>query len=182
MRTGRQVLIGLCSVVFLLGGVTMVTPLGNVAQAASPAGLIADHDAEMAAQHDMIQQDISDAQTAIQGDLTTLQAAVDALAAPPPCGAGTEGQRFVADTEEVCDNTTGLYWVKMPDATVRNHAAALTHCAGLDLGNSQTYRLPEASMIFGSRAAFRSFNSASMATNSSVDVFSRAVIGVSSFS
>lgn len=143
MRTVRQGLVGLFSVVFLLGGVAMVTPLGSVAQAASPAGLIADHDAEMAAQHNMIQQDITDAQTAIQGDLTTLQAAVDALVVSPPCGAGTAGQRFVADTEEVCDNTTGLYWVKMPDATVRSHAAALTHCAGLDLGNSQTYRLPE---------------------------------------
>ena len=64
-------------------------------------------------------------------------------AAAPLCGAGTEGQRFVADGTEVCDNDTGLYWVKAPDATPRNHATALTHCAGLNLGNSQTYRLPE---------------------------------------
>jgi len=99
----------------------------------------------------MIQQDITDAQTAIQGDLATLQAAVDALepgVAPPPCGAGTEGQRFVADDNEVCDNDTGLYWVKTPDSTIRNHATALTHCAGLDLGNSQTYRLPESKELF----------------------------------
>jgi len=103
---------------------------------------------EMSAQHDMIKQDLSDAQTAIQADLAEVKALVEALEpgpAAPPCGAGTEGERFVTsgDNTEVCDNTTGLSWVKMPDLTKRNHAAAITHCAGLDLGNGQTYRLPE---------------------------------------
>ena len=34
----------------------------------------------------------------------------------PPCGAGTEGQRFVvyALEDEVCDNTTGLRWQQEP--------------------------------------------------------------------
>ena len=54
------------------GAVQAAEPGEHGAQAASPAGLIADHDAEMTTQHDMIQTDISDAQTAIQGDLTTL--------------------------------------------------------------------------------------------------------------
>ena len=110
MRAVKRGFIGLFGIVFLLGGMTMIMPLGSVTEAASPAGLIADHDAEMTTQHDMIKQGITDAQTAIQGDLTTLQTAVDALGAPPPpCGEGTEAQRFVEDTNEVCDNNTGLY-------------------------------------------------------------------------
>lgn len=174
MGTVTRGFIGMLSVVFFLGGVAMVTPLGSgVAQAAkvkhedldatiqsestsiqntvttesttvqTAVGAV---ESELTTQHDMIKQAITDTQTAIQGDLTTLQAAVDALepgAAPPPCGAGTEGQRFVADPNEVCDNDTGLYWVKAPDSTTRLHANAVTHCARLDLGNSQTYRLPE---------------------------------------
>ena len=58
-------------------------------------------------------------------------------------GAGTQGQRFVADDNEVCDNNTGLYWVKEPDPTKRTFIDALTYCTALDLGNSPTYRLPE---------------------------------------
>ncbi len=88
MGTVKQKLIGLVSVAFLLGRVTIVMPLGSsVAQAASPAGLIADHDAEMTTQHDMIQQDISDAQTAI----AEVKALVEALAPGAPvsvCPAG----------------------------------------------------------------------------------------------
>lgn len=105
-------------------------------------------ESELTTQHGMIQTDISDAQTAIQSDIAAVKALVEALevgAAGPLCGAETEGQRFVVsqDDTEVCDNTTGLSWVKTPGLTRGNHAAAITHCAGLDLGNGQAYRLPE---------------------------------------
>ena len=67
--------------------------------------------------------------------------------ADPLCGAGTEGQRFVPDDEttptEYCDNDTGLIWPKTPDLTTRNWNTAVSFCPGLDLGNGQTYRLPE---------------------------------------
>ncbi len=100
---------------------------------------------EMAAQHDMLKTGQDDTQTAL-GATQTAIAEVKALVQGmtlPLCGVGTEGQRFVEDGTEVCDNTTGLYWVKTPDATRRNHATAVIHCATLDLSNSQTYRLPE---------------------------------------
>ena len=59
-------------------------------------------------QHSMIEADLGDLSTAIQA----VQDAVDALKpgyAGPPCGAGTEGQRFVVSPNgtEVCDNTRG---------------------------------------------------------------------------
>ncbi len=99
---------------------------------------------EMSAQHDMLKTEHEDTQTAI-AEVKTLVEALTLGAAAPPCGAGTEGQRFVADGTEVCDNTRGLYWDQNPDATTRTHATALPHCATLDLSNSQTCRLPEGS-------------------------------------
>ena len=73
----------------------------------------------------------------------------------PPCGAGTEGQRFVvyASEEEVCDNTTGLRWQQEPgseivvgDGASCNEGAtcafwqdAVDYCAALGDGS----RLPE---------------------------------------
>jgi len=73
----------------------------------------------------------------------------------PPCGAGTEGQRFVvyALEEEVCDNTTGLRWQQEPgsemvvgDGASCNEGAscdswqeAVDYCAALGDGS----RLPE---------------------------------------
>ncbi len=75
--------------------------------------------------------------------LDDLKEAVDALSAgaPPPCGAGTAGQRFVVspDGTEVCDNTTGLNWQKNPDSTQRTHADALAHCPTV----RPSSRLPE---------------------------------------
>ena len=112
--------------------------------------------AEMSAQHGMIQQDIDDAQTAIQADLAEVKDLVEALdgQGAPPCGAGTEGQRFVVDDSndptEVCDNTTGLYWEQSPSRSAfvwspdgGATTPAIDHCTGLDLGNGQVYRLAE---------------------------------------
>ncbi len=103
-------------------------------------------------QHSMIEADLDDLSTAIQAiqldDLSTaiqaVQDAVDALKpgyAGPPCGAGTEGQRFVVSPNgtEVCDNTTGLKWEQNPDSITRSHADALAHCPTLGPG----FRLPE---------------------------------------
>ena len=111
--------------------IVLMLPMGLVksAQATPPAT-----EAEMTLQHDMIKQDIAD-----------VKALVEALEVGAPCGAGTEGQRFVVseDGKEVCDNTTGLYWEQSPTTNTFNHANALTHCSTLDLGNGQTYSLPE---------------------------------------
>ena len=97
---------------------------------------------EMSAQHFMLKTDIADTQSAI-AEVKALVEALEPGVAVPPCGAGTEGQRFVEDAVEVCDNDTGLFWVRAPDKIFRNHTTALSHCAGLALGNSQTYRLPD---------------------------------------
>lgn len=78
---------------------------------------ISAHDAEMTTQHGMIQTDISDAQTAIQADIAEVKALVEALepgAGAPPCGAETEGEDFVIEGAEVCDNTNGLRWQQTP--------------------------------------------------------------------
>ena len=32
----------------------------------------------------------------------------------PPCGIGTRGERFVVKGDQVCDNTTGLWWQRTP--------------------------------------------------------------------
>ena len=148
MRTVTRGFIGMLSVVFLLGGLTLAMPLGSgVAQAAPPKGPFADHDAEMTAQHDMLQQDISDAQAAI-AEVKALVEALEPGAAAPLCGAGTEGQRFHVshDGTEVCDNTTGLHWEQNPVSSKENHAAALTHCP-TTLGTG--YRLPEVQELVG---------------------------------
>ena len=34
-----------------------------------------------------------------------------------PCSQGTAGQRFVGNGQEVCDNTTGLYWEQSPSTS-----------------------------------------------------------------
>jgi hypothetical protein len=142
-----------------VAGVGFLFPALGVAQ-----GLPA-HDAKMTSEHNalqsdhaMIKSDVGMVKTdvgmiktdvnMVKDQLTALQAAVDNLqpgAPAPPCGAGTGRLRFVTSTgnPEVCDNTTGLFWEKAPDATSRIHADAVTHCAGLALGNGQTYRLPD---------------------------------------
>jgi len=149
MLTKRWVLLATMLSVFFLPSLAGADHLNGNKGPGGGDGEVAAHDVEMSAQHDMIKQAITDAQMAIQGDLTTLQTAVDTLApgeAAPPCGAAG---RFVDDGVEVCDNNTGLYWVKMPDSTLRIHATAVTHCDELDLGNSQTYRLPEIQELIG---------------------------------
>jgi hypothetical protein len=67
-----------------------------------------------------------------------------------PCGQGTEGQRFVVNGPEVCDNATGLYWEQSPStsgafawSSNEGPINALDRCTGLNLGNPYTYRLPE---------------------------------------
>lgn len=70
--------------------------------------------------------------SAILDKLDQVLAAIANLSAgaPPPCGAGTTGQRFVVspDGMEVCDNTTGLNWQKNPDSTLRTQADAMVYC------------------------------------------------------
>ena len=62
----------------------------------------------------------------------------------PPCGAGTEGVRFVVSTDgtEVCDNTTGLVWEQTPDSIKREWQAAIAFCPTIG------YRLPEVKELF----------------------------------
>ena len=72
--------------------------------------------------------------------------AVDAMPSggAPPCGAGTEGARFVVSTDgtEVCDNTTGLVWEQTPDSIKREWQAAVAFCPTIG------YRLPEVKELF----------------------------------
>ncbi len=67
------------------------------------------------------------------------------------CGAGTEDQRFVVKSGEVCDNKTGLSWQQTPGSpsTVNcgnTHACtwqqAMDYCTNLTL-NGKQWRLPE---------------------------------------
>lgn len=86
------------------------------------------------------EEGMTDKHGLIRGDITEV---LDADV--PLCGVGTAGLRFVvsADNTEVCDNTTGLYWEQSPSVTNSDWPSAVEHCASLDLGNGQEYRLPE---------------------------------------
>ena len=71
-----------------------------------------------------------------------MKESVDALGQlTPPCGAGTAGERFVLRDggEEVCDNTTGLFWEQMPDSVGRFQQESIDYCSTLRAGS----RLPE---------------------------------------
>ena len=59
------------------------------------------------------------------------------------CGEGDWWERFVVHGSEVCDNETGLYWIKLPDEVQRSHAASVTHCSTPNPANGMTYRMPE---------------------------------------
>lgn len=67
----------------------------------------------------------------------------------PPCGTGTREDRFVVSLEhpeEVCDNTTGLYWQQSPSTSFFNWADAIQHCEDLSLKKKildQKWRLAE---------------------------------------
>ena len=165
MRTGKRGLIGLFSIVFLLGGVTMVTPLGSVAQAASPAGLIADHDAEMTVQHEEIKTEIGAQHAITQGDIADTQTAIAEVKAlvealepgeGPVCpegGTADASGRYktydadATDPKKVCDMTTGLFWEQSPDGGLYNvdPGTAQAHCAALGAGG----RVPEVLELVG---------------------------------
>lgn len=77
--------------------------------------------AEFSQQHNMIKDDLAAAQAAIQADLATLQAAVDALepgVGGPACGPGTAVGRFVINGGDACDTTTGLVCQRFKNYTV----------------------------------------------------------------
>lgn len=99
---------------------------------------------EMAAQHDMVQQDLTDLETRLNDKIDAkIQEVLNQLTTP--CGSGIllNPPRFVVNGPEVCDNTTGTRWQRVLDTTLRNWQGSKDYCAGLDLGNGQTYRLAE---------------------------------------
>ncbi len=119
-------------IIGVMAMVALVIGLSKPTLAAPPENNPGQPFAEMTAQHDMIKQDIADAQTAIQTDIAEVKALVEALdgGGTTPCGAGTAGERFVLQGggTEVCDNTTGYIWEQTPDTGVFTHAQAITHC------------------------------------------------------
>ena len=83
--------------------------------------------------------------SALSEQLDQVMEAISELPAggAPPCGAGTEGKRFVVFQErwphEVCDNTTGLFWEQEPSNALLQWDNAIAFCqdnVGAD------YRLP----------------------------------------
>jgi len=97
---------------------------------------------EFAAQHGLIQDNLQADIADLKSDIATLQETVDQLGQggqATPCGAGTEGLRFVvsADNKEVCDNTSGLVWEKSPSSNtvlVRPWRVAVNWCSNLGKG------------------------------------------------
>lgn len=123
MRTVTRGFSGMLSLVFLLGGMTLLTLPGHEAEASGEVthkDLHQDHK-KLGEWLEKIEEQLGDA--------------------APPCGAGTAGQRFVVSTDgtEVCDNTTGWTWEQTPDSIERTHADALAHCPTVGPG----YGLPE---------------------------------------
>jgi Protein of unknown function (DUF1566) len=56
--------------------------------------------------------------------------------APPPCGRGTQGQRFVIleSGTSVCDNVSGIVWERTPKIGLRTYQEALASCAAKGSG------------------------------------------------
>jgi len=50
----------------------------------------------------------------------------------PPCGRGTQGNRFVLmdNGTGVCDNTSGLVWERTPVNAIRTFQQAIAYCSG----------------------------------------------------
>jgi len=123
--------VGFVGVVLILGaGAT----LAQAEKGPDHSDLRSDH-GNLAIDHDGLSEKLNEVLESINN-----------LVVGPLCGAGTEGQRFVvsADGKEVCDNTTGRYWEQAPNpGNGVFHATAILSCANLDLGNGQSYRLPE---------------------------------------
>ena len=69
--------------------------------------------------------------------------ALNRLAALPPCGSRTLGQRFVKskDGNSVCDNNTGLWWQQSPSTDSFTWEKAIVHCSNLTLSGKR-WRLP----------------------------------------
>ena len=108
-----KLVIGLVSVVLLLGaGAT----LAQAAPGPNHADLTSDH-ANLAIDHGGLDEKLDQ----VLADISNIMVGA-------PCGQGTEGQRFVVNGPEVCDNTTGLYWEQAPMVGNRlSNANALTH-------------------------------------------------------
>ena len=64
--------------------------------------------------------------TGLDQKLDQVLAEISNLMVGAPCGLGTEGERFVVNGPEVCDNTTGLYWEQSPSTSVFNWQGAKT--------------------------------------------------------
>ncbi len=108
---------------------------------------------EMAAQHNIINQNIVDVLAALQADLTTLQATVDALSAgagpcevPPVWGKTyATAERFVSvlGGAAFCDKATGLVWDGTPSITIKTDwRIAIQHCAFRTVGGQKGFHLP----------------------------------------
>jgi hypothetical protein len=116
---------GLMAIVFLLGaGAT----LAQAAKGPDHSDLRSDH-ANLAIEHGGLDQKLDQ----VLEDISNLGVGA------PLCGAGTEGERFVVNGPEVCDNTTGLYWEQSPTNNLGTiWQGAVTHCPTL----GGAYRLP----------------------------------------
>ncbi len=116
---------GLMAIVFLLGaGAT----LAQAAKGPDHSDLRSDH-ANLAIEHGGLDQKLDQ----VLEDISNLGVGA------PLCGAGTEGQRFVVNGPEVCDNTTGLYWEQSPSTSGLDWQGAVIRCTALGSG----YALPE---------------------------------------
>ena len=86
---------------------------------------------------------------AVAAERTTIGGKALLYFIPPPepagtgCGEGDWWERFVVHGSEVCDNETGLYWIRFPDEVQRSHAESVTHCSTPNPANGMTYRMPE---------------------------------------
>ena len=119
-RSLWKCVMGLMAIVFLLGaGAT----LAQAEKGPDHSDLRSDH-ANLAIEHGGLDQKLDQ----VLEDISNLGVGA------PLCGAGTEGQRFVVNGPEVCDNTTGLYWQKTPDNVRRDLATANGYCQSLGNG------------------------------------------------
>lgn len=108
----------------------LATQLGNVPT-----------NAEMSAQHDMIQQDIADVETNLGAQIQEVKELVEGMNGGGgnefPCTSGTPvGTRWVvSDTgRTVCDKITNKAWEQHPTSVERNWDDSIAYCQSLGAG------------------------------------------------
>ena len=142
MGTMRQAIIVLVSVVFLVGGVAMLTPVGSEAEA---GGYYKKRYKRVT------NKDLAKGQEKTHEWLEKIEGMLEACPSAEDAETDASGRWVTYPSMTpmaVCDTTTGTFWEQDPDSStrgVKSHADALLFCSTLGPG----WELPEVAALVG---------------------------------